>query len=30
VAGVNQMPALADIIADRAQELNLGASWTAA
>jgi hypothetical protein len=30
VSGANQMPALADIIAERAQEMNLGASWTAA
>jgi len=30
VTGANQMPALADIIAERAKEMNLGASWTAA
>jgi hypothetical protein len=30
VSGANQMPALADIIAERAQEVNLGASWTIA
>jgi transposase IS66 family protein len=29
VSGANQMPLLADIIDERAQELNLGASWTA-
>lgn len=29
VTGANQLPALADIIDERAQELNLGASWTA-
>ncbi|MDQ2997133.1 MAG: transposase [Chloroflexota bacterium] len=29
VTGANQMPALADIIDEQAQELNLGASWTA-
>lgn len=29
VTGANQLPALADIINERAQELNLGASWTA-
>jgi len=28
VTGANQMPALADIIAERAQEMNLGASWS--
>ena len=30
VTGANQFPALADIIEERAQELNLGASWEAA
>ena len=30
VSGANQMPALADIIAERVQEMNVGASWTAA
>ena len=30
VTDANQMPALADSINERAQELNLGASWTAA
>jgi len=30
VSGANQMPALADSIAECAQEMNLGASWTAA
>jgi hypothetical protein len=29
VTGAEQLPALADIIDERAQELNLGASWTA-
>ncbi len=29
VTGANQMPALADSIDEQAQELNLGASWTA-
>jgi Transposase IS66 family len=29
VTGANQLPALADIIDEQAQELNLGASWTA-
>ena len=28
VTGANQLPALADIIDEQAQELNLGASWT--
>jgi hypothetical protein len=27
VAGAYQMPALADLIAERAKDLNLGASW---
>jgi len=27
VAGAYQMPALADLIADRAKDLDLGASW---
>jgi hypothetical protein len=27
VSGANQMPALADIIAKRTQEMHLGASW---
>ena len=29
VSGANQLPALADIIDEQAQELNLGASWMA-
>jgi len=27
VTGANQLPALADLIDERAHELNLGASW---
>ena len=30
ISGANQVPALADIIDERAQELNLGASWSVA
>jgi hypothetical protein len=30
VTGANQFPTLAEIIEERAQELNLGASWEAA
>jgi hypothetical protein len=29
VSGANHMPSLADIIDERAPELNLGASWSA-